>query len=144
MDFPRIILNLTETAIRGLYIKLFVNKDTLKILPMDQIEDNLINIISFLKEPFKAGCYENILNEWINNIFIIDFNIKIDYNQTFDVAMNQLFETFFYNLCTRSMSINRKVLNPNNIYGLSDVIDERWGEDEYEQKKTNAANYLYI
>ena len=144
IDFPRIILNLTETAIRGLYTKLFVNKDTLKVLPMNEIEDNLTNILAFLKEPLKTGCYENILNEWINNIFTIDFNIKIDYSETFDVAMLQLFETFYNNLCTRSMSINRKILNPFGYKDVPDRIDERWGKDEYEKKKTNAANYLYI
>jgi hypothetical protein len=144
IDFPRIILNLTETAITGLYTKLFVNKDTLKVLPMNEIEYNLTSIITFLKEPLKTGCYENILNEWINNIFTIDFNIKIDYSQNFDVAMNQLFETFYNNLCTRSMSINRRVLNPYGLKDIPDRINERWGKDQFEEKKINAANYLYI
>ena len=135
IDFPRIILTLTQTAITGLYSKLFVNKDTLKVLPMNEIEDNLTNILTFLKEPLKTGCYENILNEWINNIFTIDFNIKIDYSQNFDVSMTNLFNTFYNNLCTRSMSINRKILNPFGYKDVPDRIDERWGEDEYEQKK---------
>ena len=44
--------------------------------------------------------------------------------------MTNLFNTFYNNLCTRSMSINRKVLNPYGLKGIPDEIDESWGKEQ--------------
>ena len=139
-DYPAIILNMAERAFSALYESVFL-KHTDQGYQINTMAERTHTMDSYYPElvsPFRNGCFEVILNTWLEVVSKGDaFSLDVDPNDTFYTNMGRMLENLMDYLCRQAISLDRRTVFTGH---RPDVIHE---QDSIEKRVVPATNYVF-